>query len=168
MHYFLTKVTNMPTPTPVSQVLTAMGIPHQEFHHPSPLRSLEQAAAERDQKPEQVVRSLLFRVSEGEYAMVLVAGPEQVSWKRLRRHLGTSRLTMATPEKVLQVTGYALGAVAPFGLPEPLRILADESVRQQAEISLGSGIRGIGIIMRAADLLIALGDIEFGKFKENT
>lgn len=157
----------MPEPTPVSQALTARGIPHQEFHHPGPLRSLEQAALERGQEPEQVVRSLLFRVSEDIYAMVLVAGPEQLSWKRLRRHLGTSRLTMATPEEVLQVTGYALGAVAPFGLPKPLRILADESVRQQTEISLGSGVRGVGIIMRVTDLLLALGNIEFGKFKEN-
>ena len=159
----------MSEPTPVSQALTAMGIPHREFHHPGPLRSLEQAAAERGQEPSQVVRSLLFRVSEGEYVMVLVAGPEQLSWKRLRRFMGTSRLTMATPEAVLQVTGYKLGAVAPFGLPQPLKIVMDESVRTQTEISLGSGVRGTGIIMRSADLMNALGEkIEFGNFKENS
>jgi Cys-tRNA(Pro) deacylase len=159
----------MPEPTPVSQALTAKGIPHREFRHPGPLRSLEQAAAERGQEPEQVVRSLLFRVSEGEYVMVLVAGPEQISWKRLRRYMGTSRLTMATPEEVLQVTGYALGAVAPFGLPQPVKIVVDESVRGQNEISLGSGVRGTGIIIQAADLLTALGEkVKFGNFKETS
>jgi Cys-tRNA(Pro)/Cys-tRNA(Cys) deacylase len=159
----------MPEPTPISQALTTLGIAHREFRHQGPLRSLEQAAAERGQQPGQIVRSLLFRVSEGEYVMILVAGPEQLSWKRLRRHLGTSRLTMASPEEVLQVTGYQLGAVAPFGLPQPIKVVVDESVRAQTEISLGSGVRGTGIIMQAADLLIALGEnIESGNFKESS
>ena len=159
----------MPEPTSVSQALTARGITHREFHHSGPLRSLEQAAAERGQLPEQIVRSLLFRISEGEYVMVLVAGPEQLSWKRLRRYMGTSRLTMASPEEVLQVTGYQLGAVAPFGLPQPIKVVVDESVRAQSEISLGSGVRGTGIIMQAADLLAALGEnTEYGDFKENS
>ncbi len=159
----------MPEPTPVSQALTTLGVAHREFHHQGPLRSLEQAAAERGQQPEQIVRSLLFRISEGEYVMVLVAGPEQLSWKRLRRYMGTSRLTMASPEEVLQITGYPLGAVAPFGLPQPIKVVVDESVRAQTEISLGSGVRGTGIIMQAADLLTALGEnIESGNFKESS
>ena len=159
----------MPEPTPVSQALTTLGIAHREFRHQGPLRSLEQAAAERGQQPGQIVRSLLFRVSEGEYVMILVAGPEQLSWKRLRRYVGTSRLTLATPEEVLQITGYKLGAVAPFGLPQPVRIVADESVYDQQEVSLGSGVRGVGIIMQSADLLAALGETpESGNFKENS
>ncbi|MBN2499584.1 MAG: YbaK/EbsC family protein [Anaerolineales bacterium] len=159
----------MPEPTPVSQALTKMGVAHREFRHPGPLRSLKQAAVERGQQPEQIVRSLLFRVSDGEHVMILVAGPEQLSWKRLRRYMGTSRLTMASPEEVFQVTGYPLGAVAPFGLPQPVKIVVDESVRTQSEISLGSGVRDTGIIMQVADLLTALGeDIQFGNFKENS
>jgi Cys-tRNA(Pro) deacylase len=159
----------MSEPTPVSQSLIDMGVAHREFRHPGPLRSLEQAAAERGQQPGQIVRSLLFRVSEGEYVMVLVAGPEQLSWKRLRRYMGTSRLTMASPEEVLQITGYPLGAVAPFGLPQPIKIVVDESVLTQSEISLGSGVRGTGIIMQTTELLAALGEnIEYSNFKENS
>ena len=146
--------------TPVSAVLTGMGIPHRIYRHPGQIRSLEQAAAERGQRPEQVVRSLLFRLAEDSFVMVLVAGPGQVSWRALRHHLGESRLTMADREEVRAVTGYPLGAVAPFGLPRPVRILVDESVRAEAEISLGSGVRGTTIIMRSADLLAALGDVE--------
>lgn len=143
-------------PTPVANVLNALGVGTREFTHPGPVRSLEQAAAERGQQPDQVVRSILFRTGQEDYLMVLVAGPRQVDWKALRRHLGQSRLTMATPEEVLQVTGYEIGAVAPFGVPGPLRVLIDESVTAHDEVSIGSGRKGTTVILRTADLLAAL------------
>jgi len=146
--------------TPVGRDLAARGIPFREFRHAGPVHSLEQAAAERGQRPGQVVRSLLFRLGQDEYAMVLVAGPQQVDWKALRRHLGQSRLTTATTEEVRAVTGYEIGAVAPFGLPRPVRVLVDESVTREAELSLGSGVRGVTVILPTADLLRALGDVE--------
>jgi Cys-tRNA(Pro)/Cys-tRNA(Cys) deacylase len=150
----------MTVQTPVSQVLTEKGIPHRVFVHPGPLRSLEQAAKERGQHPEQVVRSLLFRVAGDEYLMVLVAGPGQVDWKALRQYLGVSRITMATKAEVLQVTGYGLGAVAPFGIPQPVRVLVDQSVLAETEISMGSGVRGVAILMKSEGLLRALGQVE--------
>jgi Cys-tRNA(Pro) deacylase len=126
---------------------------------------LQQAAGERGQQPDQVVRSLLFRLGEGEYAMVLMAGPSQVSWKALRRHFGQSRLTTATEDEVLAVTGYTRGAVAPFGLRQPMRVLIDQGVLAQNVISLGSGIRGSAVILTTADLRRALPDAEIGDFQ---
>lgn len=151
---------------PVSAALTKMDIPHRAFRHPGPIYSLEQAAQERGQAPKQVVRSILFRLTKGEYAMVLVAGPHQISWPALRRHLGQSRLTMASKEEVLSVTGYKLGAVSPFGLPQPVPVLVDNSVPAQEEVSLGSGIRGTTIILKTVDLMRALGDVDVGEFKK--
>ena len=73
--------------TPVSEELSALGVPHRLFRHPGPVQSLEQAAAEREQRPEQVVRSLLFRLAEDKFVMVLIAGPAQVDWRALRHSL---------------------------------------------------------------------------------
>jgi Cys-tRNA(Pro) deacylase len=146
--------------TPVGRDLEARGVPFREFRHPGPVLTLEQAAAERGQRPEQVVRSLLFRLAQGEYVMALVAGPRQVDWKALRRHVGQSRLTTAAAEEVRAVTGYEIGAVSPFGLPRPVRVLLDESVARETEVSIGSGERGVTVILSTADLLQALGDVE--------
>lgn len=88
--------------------------------------------------------------------MALVAGPAQVSWRTLRQLLGQSRLTMASEEEVLTVTGYRTGAVSPLGLPQPLPLFVDDSVTAEEEISIGSGIRGTTVIMRSADLMTAL------------
>lgn len=147
-------------PPPASRALEQMGVPHQVFRHAGPVRSLEQAAQERGQQPDQVVRSLLFRLGESEYVLVLVAGPGQISWPRLRQHLGRSRLTMASKEEVLRVTGRPIGAVGPFGLAQSVPVLVDESVLAQEEVSMGSGVRGVAIILRTEDLLRALGDVE--------
>jgi Cys-tRNA(Pro) deacylase len=144
----------------VSLALEKLGIPHRVFRHPGQVTSLEQAARERGQRREQVVRSILFRLGEGEYLMALVAGPAQISWKRLRQHLGQSRLTMANEDEVLAVTGYRVGTVSPFGLPRPLKVLIDPGILKEEEISIGSGMRNTGIILRSADLRRALKDAE--------
>lgn len=149
---------------PVSIALNEKGIPHEIFVHPGQLRSLEQAAEERDQRPEQIVRSILFRVSKGEYIMVLMAGPQQINWKTLRKIVGKNRISMASKDEVLSVTGYQLGSVAPFGLPRPLKILVDHSVPSEEIISMGSGIRGTAIIMKSKDLIRALGNPEIVDF----
>jgi Cys-tRNA(Pro)/Cys-tRNA(Cys) deacylase len=157
----------MTSEIPAVQYLQQQNIPHRVFVHPGPIRSLEQAAEERDQQPGQVVRSILFRLSEDEFVMVLMAGPRQVSWKALRRYLGQSRLTMAKDDEVLSVTGYQTGAVSPFGLPAPVRMLIDTCVKEQEEVSIGSGVRGTTVIMHTTDLLQALPDAEIDNFGED-
>ncbi len=151
--------------TPVTRALQELGIPYRLHLHRRPLRSLEQAAAERGLEPDQIVRSLLFRLEGGSFVMVLVAGPGRVSWPRLRRYLGVSRLTTATADEVRRVTGYEPGAVSPFALPGPVRLLADRSVLAHEVISLGAGIRNAGVILKRDDLLRAL-EPEVGDFRE--
>ena len=145
---------------PASIALETLNIPHRVFQHEHQLMSFEQAAAERNQRPEQIVRSILFQIRPGEFVMVLVAGREQVDWRKLRQFVGRSRVRMATEEEVLEVTGYRVGTVSPFGLKTELKILIDESVLREEEISLGSGSRQMAILMKSADLRQVLGNSE--------
>jgi Cys-tRNA(Pro) deacylase len=154
----------MPELLPAAQQLSKLEVPYRVFEHTESVSSLEQAAQERAQAPNQVVRSILFRIGEGNFLMVLIAGPTQISWPKLREYLGQSRLTMASEAEVLATTGYIVGAVSPLGLPGPLRILADENVFIPAEISIGSGRRGTAIILKSADLRTILTNLEIGKF----
>lgn len=153
--------------TPATQALDALGVPYVFFRHPSQVHSLEQAAAERGQRPEQIIRSIIFRLAEGSYVMVLTAGSAQLSWPRLREYIGTNRMSLATPDEVLQITGYLPGSVSPFGLPTAMRILVDRRVLDEAEISIGSGVRNTTIIMSRESLIHALGNIEYGNFIES-
>jgi Cys-tRNA(Pro) deacylase len=152
--------------TPVTRALVAAQVSFRLFQHAGPVHSLEQAAEERGQRPEQVVRSIVFRLAQDSFVMVLVGGPRQVSWPALRSYLGQSRLTMADEAELLAVTGYPRGAVSPFGLPVPMRILVDRSVLAEAEVSIGSGQRYFTVILRTQDLLRALGPHEVGVFTQ--
>jgi Cys-tRNA(Pro) deacylase len=152
--------------TPVTRDLTKRGIPFRTFVHPGEVRSIEQAAAERGQSPEQVIRSIVFRLTGAEFVMVLAPGPAQISWPGLRAYLGLSRISMATPEEVLQRTGYRTGSVSPFGLPTPMRILVDEKVFDPEEVSIGSGVRNTTVILKSENLRKALVEAEIGCFVE--
>ena len=156
--------TNKP---PASIALDTLNVPHQIFRHQAPVLSFEQAASDRNQRPEQVVRSILFQIRPEEFVMVLVAGREQVDWKKLRQLVGRSRVRMATEEEVLEVTGYRVGTVSPFGLRNQVRVLIDESVLQEEEVSIGSGVRNTAIILKSADLKQALGEAEIVSLLES-
>ncbi len=151
--------------TPVTRVLDELGIHYRLHLHAQPVHSLEQAAAERGLRPEQIVRSLLFHLPDGSFALLLMPGRAKASWPRLRRFLGVNRLTTATPEEVRGVTGYLPGAVSPFGLPRPLRLLADESLLQHDWVSISAGIHNAGVILHCEDMVRALRP-EIGDFRE--
>jgi len=145
---------------PASIALDQLGIPHRIFRHNTPVTSFEQAVSDRNQRPEQIVRSILFQVRSEEFVMVLTAGREQVDWRKLRKLVGRSRIRMATEDEVLEVTGYGVGTVSPFGMRKPVKVLMDASVLREEEISLGSGVRDTAIILKSADLQRALGEVE--------
>jgi Cys-tRNA(Pro) deacylase len=153
---------------PASIALDQLNIPHQVFQHKNSINSLEQAASERNQRPEQVVRSILFQIRPEEFLMVLVAGPDQVDWRKLRQLVKRSRVRMATEEEVLEITGYRVGTVSPFGLRNPVKVLIDQSVLKEEEVSLGSGVRGVAIVMKSADIRRALGEPEIVSLLETS
>ena len=145
---------------PASLALDSMGIEHRLFLHERPVTSFEQAASDRNQRPEQIVRSILFQVRPEEFVMVLMAGRDQIDWKKLRQIVKRSRVRMATDEEVLQVTGYRVGTVSPFGLKNQVRLMIDASVLKEEQVSLGSGVRNTAIIMKSEDVRRALKDAE--------
>ncbi len=150
--------------TAAIQYLSDKHIHFQLFTHFTRVSSLEQAARERNHLPEQVIRSLLFRIGDGLFTMVLIAGPAQVSWPKLRQYFGQNRLTMATPAEVLENTGYKVGAVSPFGLPKIIPILADNNIIAYDEVSLGSGSAGTAILMHSSDLIKTIDNLYISDF----
>lgn len=141
---------------PASLALDKLEVQHRVFFHEGHVTSFEQAASERGQRPAQVVRSLLFQIRPDEFLMVLVAGPDQVDWRKLRQLVGRSRVRMATEDEVLEVTGYRVGTVSPFGMARPVKVMIDAGVLKEDEISVGSGVRSTAILINSADLRRAL------------
>src|SRR5215213_8404574 len=103
---------------PASIALEELNIPHQVFRHETQVLSFEQAASDRSQRPGQIVRSILFQIRPEEFLMVLVAGREQIDWKKLRQLVGRSRVRVGAEEEVGGGAGYRVGAGGGGGLGE--------------------------------------------------
>lgn len=75
----------------------------------------------------QIAKSILFKTKDNEYLMVVAAGDVRLDSKAIKDVVG-QRVRMANPEEVLQVTGFSVGGVCPFALPEELPVYLDESL----------------------------------------
>lgn len=60
---------------------------------------------------------------------------------RVKKKLGIRRVSFASADETIEVTGMTIGGVTPFGLPADLPIWIDERVMQPERIILGGGSR---------------------------
>jgi Cys-tRNA(Pro)/Cys-tRNA(Cys) deacylase len=137
-----------------SAAADALGLAYTVVRH-RPVRSLEEAAAARGVTPAQVTKSLVVRVTDGDYRFVLVPGSREISWPKLRALLGVSRLSMPSAEVALEVTGYERGTITPLGSTTAWPVVADASI--SGTVSIGGGAHGVAMTVDAANLLAALG-----------
>jgi prolyl-tRNA editing enzyme YbaK/EbsC (Cys-tRNA(Pro) deacylase) len=91
-------------------------------------------------QPAQIIKSILF-LADGRPCLIVANGLTRIHYKRLADHLGISRrrLKMADAAQVLNITGYPVGAVPPFGHKSPLPTTIEAGVLVQAELYGGGG-----------------------------
>lgn len=102
-------------------------------------RTAEDAAAACGCAVGQIVKSLIFERSDNEeLVLVLVSGQNQADQTRLADHFGT-KLKRADPKKVRDLTGFAIGGVAPIGHLCDLAVVIDEDLAMRDEIWAAAG-----------------------------
>ncbi|HYK68431.1 MAG TPA: YbaK/EbsC family protein [Streptosporangiaceae bacterium] len=127
---------------------------HRVIRH-GPVRSLTEAARARGVEPADVVKTLVVRRGDDDFLFVLVPGDRAISWPKLRRLLGVSRLSMPDADVARRATGYERGTITPFGSSRAWPVIADERVRGR-EITLGAGEHGVALAAKADEILQAL------------
>jgi Cys-tRNA(Pro) deacylase len=130
------------------------GVPHSFVTH-GHVASLGEAAAARGVPVQAVVKTLVVRRAEEDYLFVLVPGDRQLSWPKLRAHLGVSRLSLPDADDAFRVTGYERGSITPFGSTTAWPVVADAAL--EGEITLGGGVSGTAVKLLASDAVAALG-----------
>ncbi len=135
--------------------LTASGVAYAVTRH-GPVRSLAEAAAARGVEPRDIVKTLVVRRGEGDYLFVLVPGDREISWPKLRGHLGVSRLSMPDAATALEVTGYERGTITPFGSSTAWPVVADASMTGRT-VSMGAGAHGVAATLEGDAVVAALG-----------
>jgi Cys-tRNA(Pro)/Cys-tRNA(Cys) deacylase len=141
--------------TPALEAAQALGLSPRVIRH-GPVRSLAEAARARGVAPADVVKSLVVRRGEDDFVFVLVPGDRAISWPKLRRLLGVSRLSMPDAKVAKKATGYERGTITPFGSARPWPVIADERVLGRT-ITLGAGEHGMALAADAGAIVRALG-----------
>lgn len=99
-----------------------------------------------------IAKSIVFIGEEGA-VVVIASGANRVDRKRkLKRALGY-KPGMATPEYVLESTGYQIGGVPPFGHTREVTVLMDEDLMQYETIWGAGGTAQTVFPIRPAELL---------------
>ena len=97
--------------------------------------SVADAAAAVGTSEDAFIKSVIF-ISGNRTIVGIVTGDTRASSSRLKKHLGTE-LVIASPEHVLEATGYPVGGVPPFGYDAIFYI--DPKVMEKEEVYGGGG-----------------------------
>jgi prolyl-tRNA synthetase len=92
--------------------------------------------------PEERCAKALVYIADGEPVLVLLRGNDELNEAKLQAVLGAAALRPATPEELRQYTGASAGSIGPIGLPTPMRIIADERLRDANELVSGANADG--------------------------
>lgn len=155
--------------SPVVELLQREGIAYDVIEIPltedkKPVRNLEELLLKQGIDPQSVVRSVLFKTASDKFVLLAVAGGGRADWGVLRKHLDERKCRMAEFDEVPEATGYVVGAVPPIALPEDIKILVDNSVKNYETVVIGSGVLGFAISLKGADLLKLLANADQGVF----
>ncbi len=143
--------------TRVREALRSLGIAEEVIEFPERTATAAEAANAVGCELGQIVKTLFF-LADGRPTVVLAAGDRQVDTARLAPLVGVGRkkLKMGTAEQVLELTGYVIGGVSPFGMPEQYDVVVDDSLKRFERIWAAAGTPSAVVGLSTTRLVEAL------------
>lgn len=105
-------------------------------------------------EPDQIIKSLVFLV-QGKPLLVINNGPARVDQRKLaaRLDVGRKRVKFAGAEQALEITGYVVGSMPPFGHRQKLITFIDPAVTDFDLIYGGGGELNAMLRLTPAELV---------------
>ncbi len=117
---------------------------------PRATATVEEAAREHKVTAGEICKTLSFKLDE-KPILILVAGDKKIDNKKYKAFFG-KKAKMLTPDEAVQFTGHEIGGVCPFGLPEPIDVYMDESLREYQEVWSAAGDKFSAIKLTVQEL----------------
>jgi prolyl-tRNA editing enzyme YbaK/EbsC (Cys-tRNA(Pro) deacylase) len=142
----------------LSDYLHTHSIPGEILHLSVPTPTVETAAQAVGTSVDQIIKSILFMVDELP-VLAIACGLTSIN-----RHtiadlygVGRKRVKLASPETVLEISGYEVGAMPPFGHHQPLATLIDRRVLDFTDAYAGGGAENAILHLDPQDILRVTG-----------
>lgn len=99
--------------------------------------TVAQAAEAHGVDPAQIAKTICLRVDDAPI-LVVAGGLARLDNRKFKDTFGT-KARLLNAEEVVEATSHPVGGVCPFGLPSPLRIYCDVSLKQFEEVVPAAG-----------------------------
>jgi Cys-tRNA(Pro)/Cys-tRNA(Cys) deacylase len=91
----------------------------------------------------------------GELICAIIPSDARLNLKTIASAAGAKKANLSDPKKAERATGYVVGGISPLGQRKRLRTFIDASAPALDEIVVNGGRRGLQIVVRPADLILA-------------
>jgi Cys-tRNA(Pro)/Cys-tRNA(Cys) deacylase len=131
----------------VTRLLDSRKIPYTLFELPPEKLGALETARLLNVEPATVYKTIVVtRDKPGKPLLVVIPGPDQVDLKALAAFLGEKKVRLTTEREAEQMTKLQAGGVSPLALlNKGFQVVLDASAREQVEIHVSGGQRGLNI-----------------------
>ncbi len=136
-------------------MLESQGIAFQAIELPPGKLSALEAANYLGVDPTFVYKTIVAtRTTKGRPVLALVSALHEVDLKGLARALGEKKIHLASHTQAEQLTGLQTGGISPLALIQRgFQVVIDETARDQDEIYISGGERGLDIRLPTVELI---------------
>ena len=144
----------MLSPSSLARFLREKGIRAELLALPVKTPTVEAAADAVGTSSNKIIKSVLFMVDDRP-VLAIASGTSRIDRKRIAKNFGVGRkrVRLADENQVQTSTGYPIGAVPPFGHPEPLLTIIDPGVLEHKVVYAGGGASDHLIKVETAEIL---------------
>jgi prolyl-tRNA editing enzyme YbaK/EbsC (Cys-tRNA(Pro) deacylase) len=138
--------------------IQAQNIPAEIVQLDVPTPTVETAARAVGTHVDQIIKSILFLADEHP-VLAIACGLSNIQRRAIADvyKVGKKRVKLATPDLVLEISGYEVGAMPPFGHRQPLNTVIDRRVLDFTDAYAGGGAENVLLHLNPRDILRVTG-----------
>lgn len=138
--------------------IQARSIPAEFVQLDVPTPTVETAALAVGTHVDQIIKSILFMADEHP-VLAIACGLSNIQRRAIADlySVGKKRVKLATPDMVLEISGYEVGAMPPFGHRQPLNTVIDRRVLDFTDAYAGGGAENVLLHLNPQDILRVTG-----------
>jgi prolyl-tRNA editing enzyme YbaK/EbsC (Cys-tRNA(Pro) deacylase) len=113
------------------------------------------AAEAHGVEPDQIAKTICLRIGE-DVVLVVTAGTKRLDNRKFKDRFGV-KPRMLDAEAVVEATSHPVGGVCPFGLPSPLKVYCDLSLKAFDEVVPAAGATNAAVRITPERMLTLVG-----------
>ena len=143
----------------VKQYLSQYGAADRVLELGQSSATVELAAQALGCEPARIAKTLSFEAEQG-CILIVAAGDAKIDNSKFKQRF-QRKAKMLSPQAALEQTGYAVGGICPFGVPESAQVYLDQSLRRFQTVFPACGSANSAIELSCEELFEYAGAVEW-------